>query len=297
MRRGIKLSKKQNQLTNIGLLIFTVIFIFILFEFGITYYGNLKDNQVQDKDFITDESPIRIKFNGTVLMDTLKPNSSMYLAGAYVKINSLGFRDYEYSLKKPNDVFRIAVLGDSFTFGYGIELEDTYTKQLEKMLNENSSQKYEVLNFGGNGGNTLLEAEYLEKKVINFEPDLVIVGFFPNDADYEYISDEEYCLKNNANFQEKNSFIMQSSTYNFLVDRYNSILKKQELNEGLDDSNYYFLNLYSEDNPGFNCFKEGVKKFSEISNKENTKIIFIIIPSIGLTEEISNIIYEKTILC
>lgn len=34
-----------------------------------------------------------------------------------VKLNSQGLRDYEYSLEKPEKVFRILVLGDSMTFG------------------------------------------------------------------------------------------------------------------------------------------------------------------------------------
>ena len=47
------------------------------------------------------------------------------------KTNSLGFRDYEYSLNK-NSKYRILVLGDSFTFGWGVEIENTWIKVLEK---------------------------------------------------------------------------------------------------------------------------------------------------------------------
>src|SRR3989339_352779 len=67
------------------------------------------------------------------------------------KANSQGLRDYEYGLKKPGNSIRIAAVGDSTTFGSGVNLEDTYVKQLEKILNKNCSKKIEVINFGAGG--------------------------------------------------------------------------------------------------------------------------------------------------
>jgi len=55
-----------------------------------------------------------------------------------LKINSVGFRDKEYNLKKDENVFRILTLGDSNTFGWNSNLQDIYAKVLEKKLNEKS---------------------------------------------------------------------------------------------------------------------------------------------------------------
>ena len=53
-----------------------------------------------------------------------------------VSLNSLGYRDFEYSQERPNNTFRILMLGDSMTFGSGIDkIPDTYPKQLEVLLN------------------------------------------------------------------------------------------------------------------------------------------------------------------
>ena len=46
--------------------------------------------------------------------------------GEDVQINSAGFRDREYSLAKPPDVFRSRSLGDSTTFGHGLPIDGTY---------------------------------------------------------------------------------------------------------------------------------------------------------------------------
>ena len=38
-----------------------------------------------------------------------------------VTLNSFGYRDFKYSQERPNNIFRILVLGDSITFGQGIK--------------------------------------------------------------------------------------------------------------------------------------------------------------------------------
>jgi len=55
------------------------------------------------------------------------------------RYNSHGFRDYERSYEKPQGVYRIVVLGDSYIEGLQVELEKTFTAQLEKMLNGHPS--------------------------------------------------------------------------------------------------------------------------------------------------------------
>src|ERR1700678_3726131 len=63
------------------------------------------------------------------------PNVSAFLMGVPVSINSHGLRDREYSLQKPADVYRIVMLGDSTTLGWGVPEEQTVAKVLERELN------------------------------------------------------------------------------------------------------------------------------------------------------------------
>jgi len=223
---------KKIRLINLFISLFTIVIILIFFEFTLRFFDSHKKFEITEEE-------IRMKTDSLLALNNLKPNSSMVLDGAYVKINSLGFRDYEYSLKKPENVFRIAILGDSFTFGYGIKINETYPKQLEKMLNKKGGHNYEVLNFGVNGRNTLLEAKFLKEMVLDFEPDLVIVGFFPNDADPGDISNEESCLKNFKGLKEKNN-LENLKLYPLILDRFNSIIKKIEIGSNFDNTDYYF---------------------------------------------------------
>lgn len=90
-----------------------------------------------------------------------------------VKINSLGFRDYEYPLTKKNK-HRIAVIGDSFTFGWGVNLEDCWVKILENELNT-SGLNVEILNLGKGGASPADYAQTAEKAIPILKPDLVVI--------------------------------------------------------------------------------------------------------------------------
>jgi hypothetical protein len=101
-------------------------------------------------------------------------------SGIY-SVNASGFRDHEYAKTKAPGVFRIAMLGDSIVWGHGLELQDTFAKQLERMLNENTNKTFEVLNFGVSGYSTRQEVELYRVKASEYDPDLVIVGYCLND--------------------------------------------------------------------------------------------------------------------
>jgi lysophospholipase L1-like esterase len=94
-------------------------------------------------------------------------------------INSFGYRDREFSsLKK--DSFKIAVLGDSFTYGWGVELEQAWVKLLEKNLQQ-AGLNVETINLGRPGGDPAGYAETAERAIPVLRPDMVIVGMLQAD--------------------------------------------------------------------------------------------------------------------
>lgn len=98
-----------------------------------------------------------------------------------VAVNSHGMRDREYSLEKPSGTYRIAVLGDSKTFGNFLPIADVYTEVLERRL-LGAGYRVEVLNFGVGGYDTVQEVAQLERHGVAFDPDLVVVGYCMNDV-------------------------------------------------------------------------------------------------------------------
>lgn len=100
------------------------------------------------------------------------------------KTNKYGMRDYEYSLTKPFGVIRIAILGDSVSFGKDLMMHQVFDTILEKQLNDNSKVKYEVLNFSVVGYNAYQEEIVLKEKIFKFNPDIVIVASCLDDETY-----------------------------------------------------------------------------------------------------------------
>lgn len=77
---------------------------------------------------------------------------------------------------------RVAVIGDSFTFGWGANDDETYPSQLERLLNSKYGPT-EVLNAGVCGTGTGNEALWYDLWVSRFHPNLVILTVVPNDTD------------------------------------------------------------------------------------------------------------------
>ena len=99
-----------------------------------------------------------------------------------ITTNHLGYRDEEFSPEKLPGRFRILALGDSFTFGFGVENEEAYPEVLERLLNERvgtGSLRYEVINAGfasGYAPDTALA--YFRHQGFALKPDLVLLGYF-----------------------------------------------------------------------------------------------------------------------
>ncbi|MDH3664156.1 MAG: SGNH/GDSL hydrolase family protein, partial [Alphaproteobacteria bacterium] len=101
---------------------------------------------------------------------------------AYLRINSLGYRDAERALEAQPGTFRIAVLGDSFTEARQMPIEHTYWDRLAKSLETCPAlegQDVEVLNFGIGGYSTTQAILAYNVDARRFQPDLVLLGFFP----------------------------------------------------------------------------------------------------------------------
>jgi lysophospholipase L1-like esterase len=126
---------------------------------------------------------VRMSHNPKMVYEMV-PNVSGTFHDAPLRTNSAGFADRERTLKKSDGVFRIAVIGDSIAFGWGVAPEDRYSNLLEKFLNDTgtSHPTYEVLNFGIPGYNTVMEAALLRDRVLAYEPDALVLGYCDNDT-------------------------------------------------------------------------------------------------------------------
>lgn len=103
----------------------------------------------------------------------------------YAAESSAVIFDYERLPAKPDNTFRIIVIGDSFTFPTFMQFDDAFPKRLERMLNLHDVKKNplraEVLSFGKRGLSTEQEIPLL-KKALGFSPDLILLQITLNDT-------------------------------------------------------------------------------------------------------------------
>ena len=105
-----------------------------------------------------------------------------------ITINDLGFRGAEFSVIKPADTYRIFMLGGSTMFGAGVTSDET-TKPgiLQKIFDsDNSVKKIEVINAAASAANSETEFNLITQKLVNYQPDLIIVFDGLNDLKADY---------------------------------------------------------------------------------------------------------------
>ncbi len=125
------------------------------------------------------------------LLFELKPDLDTSFKLAAFKTNSAGLRDREYPVAKDAKVFRVAVVGDSYTMGAGVPIENAFHSLLEERLNANGPLHYEFINFGVGGYSLRQYAAVIRHKVLPLHPDLILIGWC-GDNDHELEPEERY---------------------------------------------------------------------------------------------------------
>ena len=99
----------------------------------------------------------------------------------FVRVNKWGFRGPDWTLKKPDNVFRVAVFGDSFTEAPHVNYDHTFCAIAERELGKCPAlegKRVEVMDFGTDAYGTPQEYMTLENHGWQFSPDLVVLAFF-----------------------------------------------------------------------------------------------------------------------
>ena len=98
--------------------------------------------------------------------------------GKKVSSNSRGLRaDREYAIPKPQGVYRVALFGDSFTFGEDVSDDETFGREIERLV-----PGIEVLNFGVHGYGHDQMLLYLRESLPVYRPDVVLIGHVNDDS-------------------------------------------------------------------------------------------------------------------
>tara|TARA_A100001037_G_scaffold288225_1_gene298589 strand:- start:346 stop:1131 length:786 start_codon:yes stop_codon:yes gene_type:complete len=185
--------------------------------------------------------------------------------GVEIKINSNGLRDNDIPYEKSQSVKRILMLGDSVTLGWGVSEHQTVSSRLERTLNEELDMPVEVINSGVGNYNTSMEVAYFFSKGFKYEPDIVILNYFINDAEPTPI------------YQPLGILSKLSYSWIFILGSIDTIARRFF---GGQDWKEYYLSLYADDANGWIGTQKSIEKLAQFCLNRNIRLIIVNYPEL-----------------
>lgn len=214
------------------------------------------------------EAYFRFVYDNSDGLGFLKVSQKWY--ERHVRLNGDFRRDEEFRLQKTGKTSRICAIGDSITFGYGIEdLKNRYTEVLEKSLRD-EGYKVEIYNLAISGANfNDAVSTYRQYKFLNC--DIIL---------YQYVANDIRDNEKQAKILEESSYV-SPITKRVLNASYFFDFIYWRLNQRYSDS---FAQLQEIDFEAFENqekLKEHLSKISQFVQqvkRDNKKMIVVIFP-------------------
>jgi hypothetical protein len=212
------------------------------------------------------------------------------------RINSLGFRDREWApphrgpdgaWARDERLFRVAVLGNSMTFGTSVPIEQVFSRDLEDLLNAELQRRSDtrtalVMNFAVQGYCLEQSARVYEDIVRPWVPDLLVVPLHPQDVQpmKPAVDDAEWGLRR---------YVMRTATYDLLLRNViNRWMPPVPLNaearklvkewEGIEDS--LKQRPFAKDNHAY--FEQAGKRLDQVleeARADDTRLALVYLPA------------------
>lgn len=261
-------------IANITLAVFVLIFMFVLLELFLNLFPKFTFYYIYPSGlFENAEDPLDFR---------MIPNFEGKMVGEYnvdIKINSDGLRDYEHS--QTGDDFRILALGDSFAFGQGVNIDDTFLNIIEKQLD------VEIIKAGVPAYGQDNQLHYFTTKGITYNPDLVIIFYFLNDNEdnngntdrkvaygnliqefrYDSLSDPELYVYTKA---------FRTGTLRLIRESFSGIMQRFDKNSKTESAAYkIFLNSQTEESKEW---EKTVALFKEFKENSDSELLIVYVP-------------------
>lgn len=175
------------------------------------------------------------------------------------------------------DVLKVAVVGDSFTNGFGNQWHDNYPRRLERLLNLNvESRPAEVRVWAQNGTSTAQQLAFLDD-VLEYQPELLILGIFLND--FEDRGDpkvQEFlrAMKPRQPTGWRRSVLRSSRALAWIYLRLEYVRTRRV---AVAFQEYSLRPGY----PGFKKFRNAVGKFADSARRHDIRFVAVIWPTMG----------------
>lgn len=239
---------------------------------------------------------------------TLRPDQEAYTYNAEVTIDQHGFRiNDKDKIIDPN--VRVFALGDSFTFGMGVNNHETWPALLEDQLNELAELNSSVINGGVVSYSLFHELEYYKEHAKEIKPNILIHALYWNDylmAEPSKLNASPVITNNGYfawnRFPERydmaKNLIEYSSSYSSFVSLIRRVIYRFSETPNQKQSGYAlaYQNLVAGtiDNSNLNRIKSFYEQLLTITKRADTELFVIIMPVIGIVDDLDHA-YPKAI--
>jgi hypothetical protein len=191
-------------------------------------------------------------------------------------INSRGYRDFERTQAKPPGVRRVVSLGDSFAWGVGVEFDDTYAQRVERTLCRRRRTPWQVVSLAQPGMNSVAEAAQLAAEGLDYEPEVVVLGYVLNDSEDENAAEArrvEDWLEDKRE-QKSPRFFDRSALYRVVSTRIWATLENRRRIAG-------YKSMYAADFPGWIAGQRALRTMGGLCRERGIPFVVLIFPLFG----------------
>jgi len=191
-------------------------------------------------------------------------------------VNSKGYRDFERAIPKPDGVRRVVCIGDSFTWGVSVLVDDAWPQRVERTLSRERGEPWEAVNLAEPGLNAVQEASRLASEGFAYEPDAVVVAWVLNDSEDEQAAE----ARRAADWVEEQkqgpspSFLDRSALARLVRSRVRATVENRRRVEG-------FRSMYADDSPGWVAARRALKAMGGMCRERGVPLVVAIFPLFG----------------
>ena len=191
-------------------------------------------------------------------------------------VNSKGYRDFERVIPKPDGVRRAVCIGDSFTWGVSVLVDDAWPQRVERALTRERGEPWEAVNLAEPGLNAVQEASRLDSEGFAYGPDAVVVAWVLNDSEDEQAAE----ARRAADWVEEQkqgpslSFLDRSALARLVRSRVRATVENRRRVEG-------FRSMYADDYPGWVAARRALKAMGGMCRERGVPLVVAIFPLFG----------------
>ena len=193
-----------------------------------------------------------------------RANAKAELMSVPVRTDAFGFRGPGIPETAPAGTARIAFVGDSTTFGWGVAEQDTFANQVIAEL-QRKGRKVDGFNLGVGNYNTVQELASFRDSGMRMKPDIIVLTYFINDAEPVPTYTQESWLD------------LHSVAWIVFRYRLDSVIRQFG---SRPDWKHYYRELYDPNASGWKNTQQALARFGEVSRQLGAPIIVFHLPEL-----------------